>query len=98
MARLALVLAAVVLTVLPVSAQERVANPFGKGAPVEATTEAVMDGNTDVDAILRRSRASYDGVCGCPEDLDRSGRRCGKRSAYSKTGGAALLCYPSDIR
>jgi len=27
----------------------------------------------------------------------RSGRRCGKRSAYSKPGGHAPLCYPKDI-
>ena len=35
--------------------------------------------------------------CACPEDSARNGSRCGKRSAYSRPGGAAPLCYPSDV-
>lgn len=27
----------------------------------------------------------------------RNGRVCGKRSAYSRAGGATPLCYPDDI-
>jgi hypothetical protein len=27
----------------------------------------------------------------------RNGRACGGRSAYSRPGGAAPLCYPTDV-
>ncbi len=35
--------------------------------------------------------------CACPEDLARNGSHCGGRSAYSRPGGAAPYCYPSDV-
>jgi hypothetical protein len=31
--------------------------------------------------------------CPCPYDLDRRGNECGGRSAYSRPGGAAPVCY-----
>ena len=40
---------------------------------------------------------TYHGNCPCPYTLDRAGRRCGKRSAYSKPGGQDPLCYAADI-
>lgn len=50
-----------------------------------------------VSAIISRSRASYPGNCGCPDDRDRAGRRCGGRSAYSRAGGYSVVCYPRDV-
>jgi len=47
--------------------------------------------------LIQRSIASYPGNCPCPYNVDRAGRRCGARSAYSKPGGYAPLCYPSDV-
>lgn len=47
--------------------------------------------------LVRRSKAGYPGACPCPDSTDSAGRRCGKRSAYSKPGGAAPLCYPADV-
>jgi hypothetical protein len=47
--------------------------------------------------IVNASVASYSGSCPCPYNTDRAGRRCGARSAYSRPGGAAPLCYPSDV-
>jgi hypothetical protein len=47
--------------------------------------------------LVRASLAQYDGNCPCPEYVDVRGRRCGKRSAYSKVGGESPLCYPSDV-
>jgi hypothetical protein len=47
--------------------------------------------------IIARSIASYSGNCPCPYNVDRAGRRCGKRSAYSRPGGAAPICYESDV-
>ena len=35
--------------------------------------------------------------CACPYDLARNGAECGGRSAYSRPGGAAPLCYPRDV-
>ena len=50
-------------------------------------------------AIVRMSRAQYyvHGPCACPDDLDRAGRSCGRRSAYSRPGGRVPLCYPRDV-
>lgn len=47
--------------------------------------------------IISQSIARYPGSCPCPYNVDRGGRRCGKRSAYSKPGGYAPICYPSDV-
>lgn len=48
-------------------------------------------------AIIRQSIASYAGSCPCPYNVDRGGRRCGKRSAWSRPGGASPICYDSDV-
>lgn len=34
--------------------------------------------------------------CTCPYDMDRAGRQCGGRSAYSKAGGSGPSCYEND--
>jgi hypothetical protein len=55
---------------------------------------------TDVEIpqeLIRRSIATYPGSCLCPYNLDRGGRRCGGRSAYSRPGGYSPLCYESDV-
>lgn len=47
--------------------------------------------------IMQQSLAYYSGSCPCPYNVDRAGRRCGRRSAYSRPGGASPMCYPSDV-
>ena len=47
--------------------------------------------------LIRESIASYPGSCPCPYSTDRAGRRCGARSAYSRPGGYAPLCYPAEV-
>lgn len=47
--------------------------------------------------LIRRSIASYPGNCPCPYNTDRAGRRCGRRSAYSRPGGRSPLCYEGDV-
>jgi len=50
--------------------------------------------------LVKASREQYYATghpCACPDDLMRNGRACGARSAYSRPGGAAPKCYPSDI-
>ena len=65
------------------------------GIPATAETE-----KTDSEVkqeLIRRSISSYSGSCPCPYNRDRAGRRCGKRSAYSRPGGASPLCYERDV-
>lgn len=48
-------------------------------------------------AIIQESLAKYPGNCPCPYNLDRAGHRCGRRSAYSRPGGYAPICYASQV-
>jgi hypothetical protein len=48
-------------------------------------------------AIIADSIATYHGSCPCPYNVDRAGRRCGRRSAYSRPGGASPICYDKDV-
>src|SRR5437879_996475 len=47
--------------------------------------------------IIKQSLASYKGSCPCPYSVDRAGRMCGRRSAYSKPGGASPICFEKDV-
>lgn len=47
--------------------------------------------------LIKESIAAYDGNCPCPYSRARNGSLCGKRSAYSREGGAAPLCYAKDV-
>ncbi len=47
--------------------------------------------------LIRQSQAGYPGNCPCPYNRAANGSLCGKRSAYSKPGGYAPLCYPADV-
>ena len=47
--------------------------------------------------LIKRSMAYYSGNCPCPYFRDRAGRKCGRRSAYSRPGGASPLCYNRDV-
>jgi len=52
-------------------------------------------------AIVQESREAYYRTghpCACPDDRARNGSRCGRRSAYSRPGGASPECYPKDVR
>lgn len=58
---------------------------------VEASDEGIKK------EIIRESISKYPGNCPCPYNLDKAGRKCGKRSAYSKPGGYSPVCYVSDV-
>lgn len=49
------------------------------------------------EAMIKDSISAYPGNCPCPYNRASNGSRCGKRSAWSKPGGYAPLCYSSDI-
>jgi hypothetical protein len=48
-------------------------------------------------AIIQETLQSYPGRCPCPYNVDRAGRSCGRRSAYSRPGGYAPICYDGDV-
>ncbi|HYI49209.1 MAG TPA: hypothetical protein VEX35_12175 [Allosphingosinicella sp.] len=48
-------------------------------------------------SIIRQSIAAYPGPCACPYNRTRNGSQCGGRSAYSRPGGHAPICYPRDV-
>lgn len=48
-------------------------------------------------AIIQESINEYPGNCPCPYNTASNGSRCGKRSAYSRPGGYAPICYASDV-
>jgi hypothetical protein len=47
--------------------------------------------------IIRESIAQYPGTCACPYNSARNGSSCGARSAWSRRGGFAPLCYANDV-
>ncbi len=48
--------------------------------------------------MIKESITNYLGKCPCPYSIMSNGKKCGKRSAYSKPGGYEPLCYISDIK
>jgi hypothetical protein len=48
-------------------------------------------------AIIKESISGYSGSCPCPYNKAKNGSNCGGRSAYSRGGGAAPLCYAKDV-
>ena len=59
----------------------------------------IADNNDDNLAknMIAKSIANYSGKCACPYQVMSNGNKCGNKSAYSKPGGYAPLCYISDI-
>jgi hypothetical protein len=67
----------------------------------ETVPDRATLGDTQVTTlIIAASIAAYftlNRPCACPYHKDRGGRSCGGRSAHSKPGGEAPLCFPTDI-
>ena len=85
-----------------VSLPDRPAAPDAKPAQpeVKRKVEGALTAAAIAAIIVQASRAQYHTggrPCACPDDTMRNGRACGGRSAYSRPGGAAPLCYPSDV-
>jgi endonuclease YncB( thermonuclease family) len=72
-------------------------NLTSAASPPASATSAAGSDQQIAKFLIRRSLASYTGSCACPEHTDRAGRRCGKRSAYLRPGGAVPLCYEHDV-
>lgn len=65
--------------------------------PGGGLTRKSLRRNQIVSIMIANSLGSYSGNCPCPYNVDRAGRSCGGRSAYSRPGGRSPLCYPSDV-
>jgi len=101
-----------VVVELALSQQERTAAMRGKAKAITAATIlfliiisltnfAQAYDSTEITAAKRKmiaeSITSYRGNCPCPYNTAANGSSCGRRSAYSKPGGAEPLCYETDI-
>ena len=67
------------------------------GITAAQTTKAAKTDAEIRQEIIKQSIASYKGSCPCPYSVDRAGRMCGRRSAYSRPGGASRICYEKDV-
>jgi hypothetical protein len=70
------------------------------GPDTKRKVEAALTAATIAAIIVQASRDQYHAggrPCACPDDTMRNGGACGGRSAYSRPGGAAQLCFPSDV-
>jgi hypothetical protein len=47
--------------------------------------------------VVQESLRSYPGNCPCPYNVDRAGRQCGQRSAWSRRGGYAPICFTREV-
>jgi hypothetical protein len=47
--------------------------------------------------IIKASVTSFKGSCPCPYSLDKAKKPCGTQSAYTKSKGAAPVCYLEDV-
>lgn len=68
------------------------------GLPVSGVcqTRAMSDAAV-AQLLIEESVRRYPGRCACPYHSASNGTRCGGRSAYSRAGGASVLCYPHDV-
>lgn len=65
-------------------------------AAAEGKKKALRDAQVR-QILIEESIGAYSGNCPCPYSTARNGSRCGRRSAYSRPGGEAPLCYAKDV-
>ncbi len=82
---------------LSASGSDRGARVLEETAPTQASKEKRPTDAQIRQILIDESIAAYEGNCPCPYSRARNGSLCGKRSAYSKPGGAEPLCYPKDV-
>lgn len=64
--------------------------------PLVSFSESAQDKKI-IQKIITESITNYSGNCPCPYNRASNGSSCGKRSAYSKPGGYAPVCYARDV-
>lgn len=65
------------------------------GAPADARSR--LSDSQIKQRIIKQSIAEYPGACACPYNSARNGSSCGGRSAWSRGGGYAPMCYAKDV-
>lgn len=65
-------------------------------SPISAGAKSMTDADVR-QTMIQESISAYPGNCPCPYNHASNGSRCGKRSAWSRPGGYAPLCFPEDI-
>lgn len=80
---------------------------FLQPSPVSADSSALIQADTKPEKkltdneikkiLIKESIDAYSGSCPCPYSRTRNGSKCGKRSAWSRKGGEAPLCYKRDV-
>lgn len=63
----------------------------------EGATKKRLSDSQIKKVLIAESIAAYDGNCPCPYSRARNGSSCGRRSAYSREGGEAPLCFERDV-
>jgi len=58
----------------------------------------VLSDDAIAQILIKESISHYRGNCPCPYNHASNGSSCGKRSAYSRPGGASPLCYRADVQ
>jgi len=74
--------------------------PFAIGLAAFASTADAKSGQSDAQIkqrIIKQSIAEYPGNCACPYNSASNGSSCGGRSAWSRGGGYAPMCYAKDV-
>jgi hypothetical protein len=64
---------------------------------LQAATKKRLNDAQVKQILIEESIAAYSGNCPCPYSTMSNGRKCGRRSAYSREGGEAPLCYAKDV-
>ena len=77
-------------TLAPIDSE--LATPATEAAPAPSPSDDEIR-----TGIVETSIAEYEGNCPCPYHTMSNGRRCGARSAYTRGGGDAPLCYAHDV-
>ncbi|APO75217.1 SH3 domain-containing protein [Rhizobium etli 8C-3] len=83
----------------PDQREQRASNDADTRAGADPVIPAVpqISDSMVIQRIIAESISMYPGSCACPYNTDRGGRRCGKRSAYSRGGGYAPVCFAGDV-
>lgn len=62
-----------------------------------ATSRSALSDAQIKQRIIKQSVAEYPGNCACPYNSASNGSSCGRRSAWSRGGGYAPMCYAGDV-
>ena len=69
---------------------------FKRGEDVSYLSYNELSFNKKRSSFFKASSLKNLGSCPCPYSRDKAGKRCGGRSAWSKSGGKKVQCYEED--